>query len=445
MNKASKIDGFSKLKKEDKIALISLLTEIPGQTTGILTDHFHTDPVQQNRYDSFSENSLSNFYLPYSLAPNFLINGNIYHVPMVTEESSVVAAASFAAKFWLENGGFKAKIKGREKKGQIHFTWTGDALQLEKEFINCRHELLSSLGSITSGMEARGGGITAFSLLDKTDLIPGYFQLDLSFLTADAMGANFINSVLEKLAGEWNARVKELIRLRRLNGDFETLMAILSNYTPDSLVNVTASTEVKNLAPLALGMDPENFAEKFITAVRIAELDPGRAVTHNKGIFNGVDAVTLATANDFRAVEACGHAYAARSGRYVSLSGASIQDGVFSIVLDLPLAVGTTGGLTSLHPLAERSLEILGNPGSDELMMIIASAGLANNFSAIRALVTTGIQKGHMKMHLSNILLELGASQTEQEAIGEYFRGKTITKSTISNFLQEYRKKGVRR
>jgi len=171
----------------------------------------------------------------------------------------------------------------------------------------------------------------------------------------------------------------------------------------------------------------------------LAHLDEYRAATHNKGIFNGVDAVVLATGNDFRAIEACGHTYAARNGTYRSLSYCSIEDGIFKFWLDLPLAVGTVGGLTSLHPMAKRSLELLGNPNSQELMEIIAATGLAQNFAALRSLVTTGIQKGHMKMHLQNILVSMNANEKEIHNAVEYFKEKVVSFSAVREFLEKLR------
>ncbi len=441
MPAGSKIEGFSRLSRREKADLIAALTRDPVATSDTFDSHLHHDPELRQRYERFSENTLSNYYLPFGIAPNFLINDRYYHVPMVTEESSVVAAASHAAKFWSDRGGFKAVIEGREKKGQVHFTWSGNNNHLRNLFTEKQTDLLASVEDLISGMVSRGGGISSLNLVDRTALLPGYYQLDVSFLTADAMGANFINSVLETIADRWSDLVGKAVGAGQLSGDLDIIMSILSNYTPESRVLVTVETQLGNLAALDPGSDGKAFAEKYIKAVKLAEIEPYRAVTHNKGIFNGVDAVVLATGNDFRAVEACGHAYAARKGQYGSLSFAEIENGIFRTGLRLPMAVGTVGGLTRLHPLAAKSLEILGYPGSDELMMIIAAAGLANNFSAIRSLITSGIQKGHMKMHLTNILLELGATPEEQALIASRFAGQTISRRDVSGFLEELRQK----
>jgi len=183
----------------------------------------------------------------------------------------------------------------------------------------------------------------------------------------------------------------------------------------------------------------QEFDEKMRTAVRIAEVDPHRATTHNKGIYNGVDAVIIATGNDFGAVEACGHTYAARNGRYASLTHCSVENGMFKFWIDLPLAVGTIGGLTQLHPLVKRSLQILENPNAKELMQICAVAGLAQNFAALQAMTTVGIQQGHMKMHLLNILNHLEATDEEKKYALEYFKDKIVSFTTTRVMLEQLR------
>jgi hydroxymethylglutaryl-CoA reductase len=215
-------------------------------------------------------------------------------------------------------------------------------------------------------------------------------------------------------------------------------MSILSNYTPQCLVRAWVEAPVESFAESALqnGMDAQQLVERFALAVRIAHLDPDRATTHNKGIYNGIDAVVIATGNDFRAIEACGHAYAARDGQYRSLSSCEVKDGVFRFWLDIPMAIGTVGGLTNLHPLAKRSLEMMGYPSAEELMKIIATVGLAQNFAAVRSLVTTGIQKGHMKMHLMNILNHLEATEKEVKEAIIYFADKIVSFTAVREFLQ---------
>jgi hydroxymethylglutaryl-CoA reductase len=215
----------------------------------------------------------------------------------------------------------------------------------------------------------------------------------------------------------------------------QIIMCILSNYTPDCVVECSVECPIENLGSFE-GMSARTFADKFSAAVKIAEIDTSRAVTHNKGIMNGIDAVVLATGNDFRAIEACAHAYAARDGQYRSLSKVTLSEDTFKFSLTVPLAVGTVGGLTSLHPLAKTSLAILEKPSAKELMQVMASVGLAQNFGAIKSLVTTGIQKGHMKLHLLNVFNQLGATHEEIEKGKEYFSDKVVSFTAVRNFLE---------
>ena len=432
-----KIDGFSKLSKERKIEWLqqTYLPDAPGLEEE-LRSFWHTDDDLQRVVDGFSENTISNYYLPFGLAPNFLINGQLYAVPMVIEESSVVAAAASAAKFWYNRGGFKTMVISTTKLGQLHFLWKGNIEKLRSLSAVWQHKLQTEAAAITANMEKRGGGVTGVELLDLSHLEPDYYQLRVSFETCDSMGANFINSVLEQFGDSLQSFVETHPAFTDEERDLEIIMAILSNYTPNCLVRAEVSCPVETLKGAGPGMDATTFAERFARAVRIARIDPYRAVTHNKGIFNGIDAVVVATANDFRAVEAGGHAYAARDGQYRSLSQCEIKDGQFRFWLDIPLALGTVGGLTRLHPLARRSLEILGHPSAQELMQIIAATGLAQNFAAVRSLVTTGIQQGHMKMHLMNILNHLEADVEQIDKAIQYFADKVVSFTAVRDFLQ---------
>ena len=285
-------------------------------------------------------------------------------------------------------------------------------------------------------MEKRGGGLKDIVLLDQTGNLENYYQLDVSFETCDAMGANFINSVLEGLGEAITKFALGHDEFSDAEKEIEVIMCILSNYTPDCLVKAYVECEVSELGIFPGEMSASEFATRFERAVTIAKIDVNRAVTHNKGIFNGVDAVILATGNDFRAVEACGHAYAARDGKYRGLSSCFVDKGIFRFELTLPLALGTVGGLTKLHPLAKASLEILDNPDAQELMKIVVCAGLAQNFGAITSLVTTGIQKGHMKMHLLNILNQLNATEKQVVLAKDYFKDNIVSFSSVRAFLE---------
>lgn len=431
------VSGFSKLNKEEKIQWLS--SQVEGETKTLvdnLKNFWHQDNSIQARFDEFSENTISNFDLPFGIAPNFEINGKTYAVPMVIEESSVVAAASLGAKFWLERGGFKARVISTTKVGQVHFKWQGPKEKLQKFFNDQKDVLLNNLTHLTVNMEKRGGGITALELVDMTDKIENYWQLKLSAQTCDAMGANFINSILEEMAQLFKSMVLYSNEFQASEKEVLIIMCILSNYTPDCVVECSVSCPIADLGEVN-GFSPELFAEKFATAVEIAVVDPNRAVTHNKGIMNGIDSVVLATGNDFRAIEACAHAYAARDGQYRSLTKVSLSDDTFTFSIKIPLAVGTVGGLTSLHPLAKTSLAVLGNPSAQELMMIMAAVGLAQNFGAVKSLVTTGIQKGHMKLHLLNIMGQLGATLQQVEDGKQYFADKVVSYTAVRNFLNQ--------
>jgi hydroxymethylglutaryl-CoA reductase len=434
------IRGFSKLLKEDKLKLVAEYFENPGEVIELLKSFWHSDESQQKLFDEFSENTITNFIVPYGIAPNVMLNGRNYLVPMVIEESSVVAAASAAAKFWGERGGFKSKVISTQKIGQVHFTWKGATTVLTGLMPKLTQRLKESAASITANMEKRGGGILDIQLRDMTEHIDHYYQLMVSFETKDSMGANFINSVLEEFAQTLKVFLSEQIQLDLESRQCEVIMAILSNYTPQCLVRTWVECPLEQLDNVDEKLDGEAFARKFETAVRIAEVDMYRATTHNKGIYNGIDSVAIATGNDFRAIEAAGHAYASRGGHYTSLSHVEISDGMFRFILEVPLALGTVGGLTSLHPLAKQSLELLGNPTATELMMIASAMGLANNFSAVKSLTTKGIQAGHMKMHLFNILNHFKANEDEKNAAVEHFKDQKVSFSSVGQYIASLRK-----
>lgn len=431
------IAGFSKLSKDAKIDWVSkTFTQDKPEIKALLKQYWLEDQSLQQLHDEFIENTLSNFFLPLGVAPNFLINEQLYAIPMAIEESSVVAAAAKAAKFWLDRGGFKTEVLGTEKIGQVHFFYDGDTEKLQHFFEKLEPILRKDCAALTANMEKRGGGISKIELRDKNSDLQHYYQIHAVFETANAMGANFINSCLEQFA---KSLQREAAQSSLLAGSpIEVVMSILSNYVPQCVVKATVSCPVAALEGIE-GASGEEFAKKMIQAVQIAKAEPHRAVTHNKGIMNGIDAVVIATGNDFRAVEAGVHAYAAKDGKYSSLTHASLQDGIFSFWIEVPLALGTVGGLTNLHPLVKWSLEVLQRPSAKQLMEIVAVAGLAQNFAALHALVTSGIQKGHMKMHLMNILNQLGASPSEKEQLIQIFKQQTATHSNVVQAFEKLR------
>ncbi|MBE0392578.1 hydroxymethylglutaryl-CoA reductase, degradative [Flavobacterium sp. PL002] len=434
------IAGFSKLSKEEKINWIAKeYFSSPTDAIALLKNYWNTDEKLQKLHDEFIENTITNFYIPLGVAPNFLINGKFSTVPMAIEESSVVAAASKSAKFWSTRGGFKATVIDTEKIGQVHFIYKGDESKLALFFAQIKNKFFSNTESITKNMQKRGGGILDIKLNDKTNLLPNYFQLHATFETKDSMGANFINSCLEQFAKTLKDEAQGYALFNTEEKDIQVVMSILSNYVPNCIVRAEVSCPIDDLKEKQIE-NPLDFAQRFVQAVQIAEVEPFRAVTHNKGIMNGVDAVVLATGNDFRAVEAGIHAYASKSGQYTSLSHVKIENGIFTFWLEIPLALGTVGGLTSLHPLVKLSLEMLENPSAKELMQVVAVAGLAQNFAALRSLTTTGIQEGHMKMHLNNILNQFDTNDKERHAINKHFKHNTVTHSAVVAFIAELRK-----
>lgn len=436
------VEGFSKLTKQGKIDWI-INEYLDGDQTyeTVLKQYWNDNAELQKLHEEFSENTISNFYMPYGIAPNFLIDGKLLALPMAVEESSVVAAASKAAKFWLDKGGFKTTIINTEKLGHTHFIFKVESHKILHFFnFSLKKKLFETTEAITANMRKRGGGILNIELIDKTAELPHYYQLKASFDTKDSMGANFINSCLEQFGKTLKEEVQQEESFTQEEKDsLQVVMNILSNFTPDCVVRAEVSCKIDDLNDDS-GISNEEFAWKFKQAVTIAEIEPYRATTHNKGIMNGVDAVVIATGNDFRATEACAHAYAAKDGRYKSLTHCTMENGIFRFWIDLPISVGVVGGLTNLHPLVKFSLALLGKPSAQELMSILAVSGLAQNFAALRSLVTTGIQKGHMKMHLFNILNQMKATEDEKQYFVNYFKDKTVSHHEVMSELERLRK-----
>ena len=432
-------EGFSKLNKSEKIDwVINNFFNSSKTDSELLKKYWSNDDELQKIHDEFSENTISNFFLPLGIAPNFIIDKNNYTIPMATEESSVVAAACKSAKFWAKRGGFKTEIIDLIKTGQVHFKYDGNKEKIFKFFKQIKKRLISDCSEITKNMKERGGGILDIELIDKTNDIENYYQICSRFNTVDSMGANFINSCLEQYAKTFET---EFLNSKFFEKDekLEIIMSILSNYVPECLVRAEVRCKVDELKNTDIH-DPKIFAQKFVDAIKIAKNDIGRAVTHNKGIMNGIDSVVIATGNDFRAVEACAHAYASKNGNYSSLSHARVQKDEFVFWMEIPLAVGTVGGITNLHPLVKWSLKLLKNPSAKELMRIIVVAGLAQNFAALRSLITSGIQLGHMKMHLINILNSLDADNSEKKILVEYFKKHKVSFRKAENALTKLRR-----
>ncbi|MCH2480357.1 MAG: hydroxymethylglutaryl-CoA reductase [Flavobacteriales bacterium] len=432
---SKKIIGFSKLSKQEKIEWIcSNYLDNSKEDIEILDKYLNNDINIQSIHDTFSENTLSNFYFPFSVAPNFLINNKNYCLPMVIEESSVIAAASNSAKFWYDKGGFRAKVISSEKIGQIHFLFNGEFQKIKKFIDDSKSKLIDATSKISSKMIKRGGGINSINLIDMSRKYNNYYQLSISFNTVDSMGANFINSCLEIITKKMCEEIKIPEYLTEKEKDINIIMSILSNSTPNCIVKANAECQIDEIGEIN-GLNSKEFAEKFFHAVEISKIDLGRAVTNNKGIMNGVDSILISTGNDFRAVEASVHSFACKDGEYKGLTECSIDNNIFSIKLTLPISIGTVGGITDLHPMVKLSHKLLGKPNSSSLMEIIASAGLAQNFAAIKSLITAGIQKGHMKMHLINLLKKNNATENQIENAKVFFKEKKITSKAVQDFL----------
>ncbi|MEI7661193.1 MAG: hydroxymethylglutaryl-CoA reductase, partial [Bacteroidota bacterium] len=335
------IHGFSKLSEEEKRNFIASLCEESSMAGERLERFLMEDETDRSQFLDLSENTISSFHTPYGIAPNVMVDGRVYHVPMAIEESSVVAAASHSARFWAERGGFHVTNVTTVKVGHVYFSWLGDPGYIWERWHLLKLFMLERLKKLTINMVRRGGGILSLELLDAGETAPLLYKLELKVETINSMGANFINTCLEDMA-------EALDLFFAVDNDPEgkkcqVAMAILSNYTPECTVTVEASCAIEHFKPIAERLPVGTFADKMLLAYQIAKNDPSRAVTHNKGIMNGVDAVLMATGNDYRAAEAAAHAFASRDGRYRALSRCTVENSILTIGITIPLAVGTVG------------------------------------------------------------------------------------------------------
>lgn len=359
-------------------------------------------PLDSGIYEHMIENALTTYELPMGCAPNFLINNHEYVVPMVTEEPSVIAAASNAAKIMKDNGGISARILSRNMTGQIAFANPVNQMAMVQYIDEHRDVLFQIAREAYPSIIQRGGGLrhihTAYiHKPEKTPFLVVYCTID----TREAMGANMINTILEAIGRHLEAIFDE-----------HPLMSILSNLASECLVEAKVTLDPSTLRY------SEDIALRLNQASDFAEIDPYRAATHNKGIMNGIDAVVIATGNDWRAIEAAVHSYAALSGTYQPLATwKQTFDGMIEGVLKLPMPIGTVGGSIAIHPKAKLGRKILGYKDAEELMMIIASVGLAQNFAALYALTTVGIQKGHMKLQAKSLALAVGCPSEDVDRL----------------------------
>ncbi|KAF3301238.1 hydroxymethylglutaryl-CoA reductase [Aerococcus sp. 150760007-1] len=362
--------------------------------------------------DNMIENALSTYGLPYGLALNFLINDQEIHIPMVTEEPSVIAAASNGGKIIQQAGGFKSQVNQRLMSGQIAFTGLEDdaqALRLEAYVTEFADDLLIVANAAYPSIVGRGGGARSIrsQYYPATDSSASFFIVYLTIDTQEAMGANMMNTMLEALKAHILGQVDFIANI-------DGLMAILSNYAVEA--TATASCEITARLLDKGPISGVEVASKIALASQLAQVDVYRATTHNKGIMNGVDAFVLATGNDWRAVEAGVHAYAARDGQYRGLAKWTYDSDreILSGELTLPLALGAVGGSIGIHPTVQVTKSILGQSDAKHLMEIAVSLGLAQNFAAVRALVTEGIQAGHMQLQAKSLAIQAGADGDQE-------------------------------
>ncbi|MGX6961187.1 hydroxymethylglutaryl-CoA reductase, degradative [Vagococcus xieshaowenii] len=428
MEKASSISKFYQKSREERLALLTERAFLSEETAKLL---FNAKGLSEEVANHLIENQISQFTLPMGVALNFIVDGEECLIPMVTEEPSVIAACSNAARFTRATGGFKTSFPERLQTGQMIFYNLEDFSE-GKRLIEQRIDEIKQLAQLAHpSIVARGGGLVdlkahiIYNEKDQAEYLTVYLFVDVK----EAMGANIVNTILEGVTPV----IQEWLRA-------EKLMSILSNYNDRALVSSSCSIPFNQLATKELSGDV--VAEKIVKASHYAKLDPYRAVTHNKGMMNGIDAVVMATGNDTRAIEAGIHAYAAKDGRYQGLTNWYIDSKSNCLIgeLTLPLLLGSLGGAINALPLAKASQELLQTHDAEILGRIICSVGLAQNFAAIRALVTEGIQKGHMSLHASALAIHAGAVGDEIEAIASQLRLlERMNLKTASDLLTVYR------
>lgn len=418
-------NGFSKKTYHERLELLKAQALLSPEKQRSLEQD---EQVSLAVADQLSENVVGTFSLPYSIIPELLVNGQDYTVPYVTEEPSVVAAASYASKIIKRAGGFTAQVHERQMIGQVALYQVDDPELAQEKIASKKAELLELANQAYPSIVKRGGGARGLhveQIKGETDFLVVYLHVD----TQEAMGANMLNTMLEAL----KPVLEEL-------SQGQSLMGILSNYATDSLVTASCRVAFRYLS--SQKDQGREIAEKIALASQFAQSDPYRAATHNKGIFNGIDAILIATGNDWRAIEAGAHAFASRDGRYQGLSCWTLDLEREELVgeMTLPMPVATKGGSIGLNPRVALSHELLGNPSAKELAQIIVSIGLAQNFAALKALVSTGIQQGHMKLQAKSLALLAGASESEVAPLVELLiADKTFNLETAQRYLENLR------
>ena len=411
-------------QKKERLERIQMLKE-----NGFLSDEFEqilkkNENLPLETSNQMAENGIGTFALPFSIAPNFIVDGKDYAVPMVTEEPSVVAGCSYAAKIIGKSGGFTTEILNRKMIGQVALYEILDFDNAISMVLENKNKLLKIANDAYPSIVARGGGAIDIEVRNIDEFLVVYLIADVK----EAMGANILNTMLEAI----KTPLENIT-----NG--KSLMAILSNYATESLVKAKCEVNIK-LLNSSMEKSIET-AKKIELASKFAKLDVYRATTHNKGIFNGIDAVVIATGNDWRAIEAGGNAFAAKNGKYEGLTTWTFDESENKLKgeLTLPMPIASVGGSIGLNPSVKAAFNILGNPNAKTLASIITSVGLAQNFAAIKALVTTGIQHGHMKLQARSLALLAGAKGKEIDIAVEKLleSGKSINLENVKEILEK--------
>ena len=402
--KTSKMEKFYSKSLDNRLEIVSEFAELSDDEREVLNSQIKNT----EKADKMSENVISSTFFPLSVATNFKINGKDYLVPMAIEEASVVAAASNAAKSCYESGGFEAKASEQIMIGQVQIVNVKNTAQAKTKIMENAGDILKLANAQDETLVSFGGGAKKIDvkIFRKHKMLVVYLYVDVK----DAMGANAINTMAEAVSPKLEELSQGDARLR-----------ILSNLATERIVKAKAIWKKEILEKNSkLGLSGDEIIDRILDAQTFAEIDIYRACTHNKGIMNGIDAVAIATGNDFRALEAGAHCYASLEGNYKPLTKFhKNQSGDLVGEIEIPLAVGLVGGATKTHPIAKIAMKILGVKSAKELGCVIASVGLAQNFSALRALANEGIQKGHMNLHARNIAIMAGASEEEADKVAE--------------------------
>ncbi|WP_424554181.1 hydroxymethylglutaryl-CoA reductase, degradative [Streptococcus agalactiae] len=415
--------GFSKKSPEERIHYLEEQDFLADSSLEIVTNQ---DLLSLSLANQMAENVIGRIALPFSLVPDVLVNGKVYQVPYVTEEPSVVAAASFAAKIIKRSGGFLTTVHNRKMIGQVALYDVQDSQHTKESILNQKQQLLEIANAAHPSIVKRGGGACDLTIEIKEDFLIVYLMVD----TKEAMGANMVNTMMEALSSPLEDISKG-----------KSLISILSNYATESLVTATCRVDLRFLSrqkEVAIKL-----AQKMTMASQLAQVDPYRASTHNKGIFNGIDAIVLATGNDWRAIEAGAHTYAVKDGQYRGLSKWSykVDDNCLEGTLTLPMPVATKGGSIGINPSVQLAHDLLGRPNAKELASIILSIGLAQNFAALKALVSTGIQAGHMKLQAKSLALLAGAKEEQiSEVVKQLLDSKHMNLETAQKIVNKLTK-----